>query len=130
MLLATNGTTNSMNLVVLTIDTLVNTWLLPIELIVGFACQFVNCYVLRQNLIRNITYTSYLRSLSLIYLLVTPFLLVSLCGKSATAVFAALSQSYAFVFYAAYLERYIINVLLFSGNLLASVFSQSHYHSN
>lgn len=65
----------------------------------------------------SITYTNYLRSLSLMYLCTSPLILVSIVSKGGVL---PRTVPYVLLFYFAHIERYAINVLLFSGNLLVS----------
>ena len=102
-------------------------------MLIGFLAQIVNIYVLHQQRIRrcillvelfstqlrlySITYTNYLRSLSLIYLCTSPLILISIASKGGVLPHTV---PYVLLFYFAHIERYAINVLLFSGNLLVA----------
>lgn len=98
------------------VDDILNRFVLPGELLLGFVLQLLNLWVLQGSKIRSSTYTVYLRGLSVTYLVTILFTATSILRK------VKLVDPYIYVImlYYAHFELYFQNSLLFSGNLIVA----------
>ena len=98
------------------IDKVTNLYIMPTELFLGLLCQILNLVVLHGHQIRSLTYTIYLKALSINYLLSIFVAVPALMAKNGMA----FPSSYPWVFYNAHLGAFFINWFLFSGNLIVA----------
>lgn len=107
-------TSEDMAAVQTTFEFVTNRIIVPTELVMGFACQICNLLVLHGSNIKALAYTTYLKALSVNYMINILFLVPSLLRKNGMID----RRSYVVMFYHAHLEQYCANLFLISGNLI------------